>query len=66
MKSAGKLGKLSGRTLLYQPLSTASIRLIWENQKFLGSARFSTLIGLMLQVYPGVSRDSVQGSIRYW
>ena len=39
----------------YQPLSTAMIRLISENQKFQGFADFGTLVGLML-------RRSVRGS----
>jgi len=52
MKQAGKMEKLSGRTIVYQPLSSASIQLIRENQKFLDFTHFSTLVGPMLQRLP--------------
>jgi hypothetical protein len=54
--------------MLYQPLSNAMIRLISENQNFLGFAGpdgyQDSLIGRLLQVYPDNYRDSILGSVR--
>ena len=64
------MGKTVWENYVYQPLSSAIIHLNRENQKFQMFFGFLVtsdiaLIGLMLQVYPEVTKDSVRDSVRY-
>ena len=64
------MGKTVWENYVYQPLSSAIIHLNRENQKFQMFFGFLVtsdiaLIGLTLQVYPEVTKDSIRGSIRY-